>query len=159
MNIGHKLSHTIPALPSVVWMIGVITTSRLGAAAFKATRNNALCFATGNFGRSHRNAFQTTATLNINSKGGHSSIHASLQSHQARNITSSTHTIASDNIIRLRHSIFCHNLFKHRCPQLFCRNMTIHTIDHAYIAAQSPYKIHIIHISYLKNIPVFTPSS
>ena len=81
MNAGHELGHAVPAVSAVVRMVGVIAPARLSAAAFKATGDDAIRLAAGDFRRGHGNALQTTATLYINSKGGHRNIHSCLQGH------------------------------------------------------------------------------
>ena len=137
VNSRHKLGYAVPVVACIIRVIGIIAASWLRRAAFKATGNNYISLAAINFGCSNSNAFQTAAALYVHRKGRHRNIYACRQSHQARNIAASTHTVAGNDIIRLAQLIFFHHLLKHLRTQHLRRDMTIHTVDYAYVAAQA----------------------
>ena len=118
-------------------MIGIITAPWLRRTAFKATGNNYICFAAVYLGCGNSNAFQAAAALHIYRKGRHRNIYARRQSHQARNVAAGAHTVAGNDIIRLAQLIFFHHLLKHFRTQHLRRDMTIHTVDYAHVAAQA----------------------
>ena len=137
VNARHKLGYAVPVVACIIGMIGIITASWLRRAAFKAAGNNYICFAAVNLGRSNGNAFQAAAALHIYRKGRHRNIYACGQSHQARNIAAGTYAVAGNNIIGLTQLIFFHHLLKHLRTQHLRRDMTIYTVDYAYVAAQA----------------------
>ena len=137
VHVRHELRHAVPAVAGVIGMIGVIASARLRRAALKASGDNAVGLTAMQLRRCHSNALQTAATLHVDRKSRHRAVHASLQRHQPRNIAASAHAVARNNIIRLRNLVLVHNLTQHRRPQLLRRNMAVHAVDHAYIAAQA----------------------
>ena len=137
VNPGHKLGYAVPCISRIIGMIGIIATSWLRRAAFKAAGNNYVSLAAVYLGCGNSNAFQAAAALHIYRKGRHRNIYSCRQSHQARNIAAGTHTVAGNDIIRLAQLIFFHHLLKHLRTQHLRRDMTIHTVDYAHVAAQA----------------------
>ena len=137
VNAGHEFSYAVPFVSRIIGMIGIIATSWLRRAAFKATGNNYISLAAVYLCCGNSNAFQTAAALYVHRKGRHRNIYACRQCHQARNVTAGAHTVAGNNIIGRAQLIFFQHLLKHLRTQHLRRDMTIHTVDYAYVAAQA----------------------